>query len=126
MLVGRFEPNGILSDVLSRWREAGGALELRSFEVDWGEMALRGDGTFALDENLQPQSALAVEIDGIEKISEKLVAAGAIDARIAFAAKAANQLFSLGGGPARLPISIQQQRLYLGPVPLFKVKPVRW
>ena len=126
MLLGRFEPNGILTDVLSRWREAGGALELQSFEIDWGEMALRGDGTFALDENLQPQSALAVEIDGIEKISEKLVAAGAIDARIAFAAKAANQLFSLGGGPARLPISIQRQRLYLGPVPLFKVKPVRW
>ena len=57
MLVGRFEPNGILADVLTHWREAGGALELRSFEVHWGEMALRGDGTFGLDENLQPQSA---------------------------------------------------------------------
>ena len=126
LLVGRVEPNGILADMLLRWREAGGALELRSFALNSGEIALRGDGTLALDENLQPQSALAVEIEDIGKISEKLVAAGVIDAQTAFAARVVNQVFSLGDGPVRVPISIQRQRLYLGPVPLFKIKAIRW
>jgi len=124
--IGPFEPRGTLPAALARWRDAGGALEVRAFALDWESLSLRGDGTFALDENLQPQGAMAAEIDGVEKTSDALIAAGVIDARTAFAAKVANRALSFGGGPARLPVSIQRQRLYLGPVPLFRLKPVRW
>ncbi|MGB0629305.1 MAG: DUF2125 domain-containing protein [Alphaproteobacteria bacterium] len=124
--VGPFEPRGTLSEALARWRDAGGALEVLAFALDWESLSLRGDGTFALDENLQPQGAMTAEIDGVDKTSDALIAAGVIDARTAFAAKVANRALSFGGGPARLPVSIQRQRLYLGPVPLFRLKPVRW
>lgn len=124
--VGPFEPRGKLTEALSRWRDAGGALEVRAFAIDWEALKLRGDGTFAFDENLQPQGAMTAEIDGVEKTSDALIAAGVIDARTAFAAKVANRALSFGGGPARLPVSIQRQRLYLGPVPLFRLKPIRW
>lgn len=124
--VGPFEPRGKLPEALARWRDAGGTLEVRAFALDWEALSLRGDGTFALDENLQPQGAMTAEIEGVEKTSDALIAAGVINARTAFAAKVANRALSLGGGPARLPVSIQRQRLYLGPVPLFRLKPVRW
>ena len=124
--IGPFEPRGTLSDALARWRDAGGALEISVFALDWEALSIRGDGTFALDENLQPQGAMTAEIDGVEKTSDALIAAGVIDARTAFAAKVANRALSFGGGPMRLPVSIQRQGLYLGPVPLLWLKPISW
>ncbi len=124
--IGPFEPRGTLSDALARWRNAGGALEISVLALDWEALSLRGDGTFALDENLQPQGAMVAEIGGVEKTSDALIAAGVIDARTAFAAKVANRALSFGGGPVRLPVSIQRQRLYLGPVPLLRLKPISW
>ena len=124
--IGPFEPRGTLSDALARWRNAGGALEISGFTLDWEALSLRGDGTFALDENLQLQGAMVAEIGGVEKTSDALIAAGVIDARTAFAAKVANRALSFGGGPVRLPVSIQRQRLYLGPVPLLRLKPISW
>ena len=125
-VAGLSQLRGTLPEALSRWSDAGGAIELRRFVLKWEALSLRGEGTIALDVNLQPQGAITAEIDGVEKLSEALIAAGVINARTAFAAKIVNDVLSFGGGAARLPISIQHQRLYLGPVPLFRLKPVRW
>ena len=126
VITGLLDPRGTLPEALSRWSNAGGAIELRSFGLNWEALSLRGEGTIALDENLQPQGAITAEIDGVEKLTDALIAAGVINARTAFAAKIVNNILSFDGGSARLPISIQRQRLYLGPVPLFRLKPVRW
>ena len=94
--------------------------------VDWQALKLRADGTFALDTNLQPEGAMTAVIDGIDRTADALIAAGTIDAKTAFAAKIANRALSFGKRSARLPLSIQKQRLYFGPVPILRLKPIRW
>lgn len=126
IVAGSIDPHGSVPEILGRWRDAGGALEVKALAVDWRALKLRAGGTFALDENLQPQGAVTAEIDGIDPTADALIAAGMIDPRTAFAAKVANRALTLGGGPARLPVTIQNQQLYLGPVPLLRFKPVRW
>ncbi len=126
VVTGKIDPRGALRDVLARWRDGGGALEVKALAVDWQALKLRADGTFAFDEEMQPQGAMTAEITGIDQTADALIAAGVINAQAAFAAKVANKALTLGGGPARLPLTIQKRKLYLGPVPLVTLKPVVW
>lgn len=123
---GEMSPRGALIEALTEWRDAGGAIDVRALSIEWQELKLRATGTFALDAALQPQGAATAEIEGVDKTADALIAAGVIDARAAFAAKVANQALTLGGGPARLPLTIQDRKLYLGPVPLLTVKKIAW
>lgn len=126
VVTGKIDARGALQDVLARWRDGGGALEVKALAVDWQALKLRADGTFAFDEDMQPQGAMTAEISGIDQTADALIAAGVINAQAAFAAKVANKALTLGGGPARLPLTIQKRKLYLGPVPLVTLKPVVW
>lgn len=126
VLTGRIERGPTLANTLARWRDSGGVIEVKALAVDWQALALRAEGTFALDEGLQPEGAMTADIRGIDRTTDQLIAAGVIDARTAFAAKVANRALSFRGGSAKLPLSIQKQRLYMGPVPLLRLKLVRW
>lgn len=126
VLTGTVAPGATLVDTLSRWRDGGGVVEIRAFALDWQDLSLRADGTFSLDRNLQPEGAMTSVIQGIDPTSDRLVAAGIIDPRAAFAARVANQALSFRGGSAKLPLSIQNQRLFVGPVPVMRLKSVRW
>lgn len=126
VLTGRIERGKTVADTLARWRDGGGVIEVKALAVDWQALALRAEGTFALDEGLQPEGAMMADIRGIDRTTDQLIAAGVIDARTAFAAKVVNRALSFRGGSAKLPLSIQNQRLYMGPVPLLRLKRVRW
>ena len=115
-----------LTGALHRWREAGGSIDINNLKLDWEPLSLRANGTLALDETLQPQGATSVEIEGLEPTLHALIEAGVIDARTAFAAKFANRTFSVGGSKVRLPLSVQKQRLYIGPVPVQRLGQIRW
>jgi len=125
-VLGEIVPGTTLPDTLTKWRDGGGTLEISAFVLDWQTLSLMGDGTLALDQNLQLQGAMTAEISGIEKTADALIGAGVINARTAFAAKIANRAFSRGKGAVRLPLSIQDRRLYLGPVPLLRLAPIDW
>ncbi len=126
VITGDMAPGGKVSDMLTRWRTSGGVVEVEKFSIVWRALRLAATGTFALDASLQPQGATTAEIDGLDQAADALTAAGMIDARTAFAAKVANKALTLGGGPARLPFTIQQQQVYLGPVPMARLKAVKW
>jgi hypothetical protein len=49
-----------------------------------------------------------------------------IDSRAAFAARIANRALSFSGGSARMPLTLQKQRLFIGPAPVLRIKSVRW
>jgi hypothetical protein len=126
VLTGRVERRATVADALAQWRASGGVVEVKALAVDWQALALRAEGTFALDEGLQPEGAMTADIRGIDQTTDQLIAAGIIDARTAFAAKVANRALSFRGGSVKLPLSIQKQRLYMGPVPILRLKRVRW
>ena len=125
-VLGKVVPGNTLPDTLTQWRDSGGTVEISAFALDWQALSLMGDGTLALDQNLQPQGAMTAEIAGIEKTADALIAEGVINARTAFAAKVANRALSWGKGSVRLPLSLQDRRIYLGPVPVFRFAPIDW
>lgn len=126
VILGDLVPAGTMADVLAHWRDGGGTIEVAAFALDWGDLRLRANGTFALDGNLQPEGAMVADIRGIDATMDRLVAAGLIDSRAAFAARLANRALSFGGGSAKVPLSVQQQRLYIGPAPILRIKPISW
>ena len=126
LIMGDIVPAGSLKDALARWRNDGGTVEVSALALDWGVLGLRANGTFALDENLQPEGAMAADLRGMDATIERLLGAGVIDSRAAFAARLANRALTLTGGPARVPLTLQNQRLFIGPAPVLRIKPVNW
>lgn len=126
VIIGDIVTAGAMAEIMARWRDGGGTIEVAAFALDWGDLRLRANGTFALDGNLQPEGAMVADIRGIDATMDRLLAAGLIDSRAAFAARLANRALSFGGGSAKVPLSVQQQRLYIGPAPILRIKPIKW
>lgn len=126
VVLGTLAPMETLPATLARWRDGGGTIEVSALALDWDVLRLRANGTFALDGTLQPEGAMVADIRGVDATMERLLGAGLIDSRAAFAARIANRALSFGGGAARVPLSVQNRRLYIGPAPILRIKPVRW
>lgn len=123
-------PPGAPGDALRAWRDAGGVVEVEKLLAEWGPLRFSGDGTFALDERMQPIGAMSAAIKGLEPAAEQLAAAGLIspkDARlVTLAGTALARPADDGGTEVRMPLRLQQQTLSLGPVPLLRLPTVRW
>lgn len=127
-------PAGEPRAALAAWRDSGGLVEVPGFALDWGPLAVSGDGTLALDELLRPQGAFTARFEGLPETIDNLTAQGLIERRAALTLKlAAATLAGVqqnGGDPAaasgalRLPVTLQDGRLYLGPVALASLSPV--
>ncbi|MBL8642509.1 MAG: DUF2125 domain-containing protein [Rhodospirillaceae bacterium] len=124
-------PTGTLPEALNAWREGGGTLEVRTFAFDWPPLSVAATGTFALDEKLQPVGALTATFAGFSETLSALAQDNTINRDNADAAQTVLNLLARkpeGGGPPELRISVtvQNSRLYLGPVPLTDVPQVQW
>ena len=50
---------------LIQWRDKGGTVEVTRLNLDHGPLRLNGEGTFALDRDLQPVGTLTVRVEGL-------------------------------------------------------------
>lgn len=114
------------------WRNVGGTVEVESVELRWGPLKLVAVGTMALDENLQPLAALTATITGFNETIDALASTGAIQKNEADSAKTLLGLLAkpprLLGGPPEItvPVTIQNQRLSMGPVALMTLPSIEW
>ena len=116
---------------LARWRDDGGIVELNEIQLHWGPLMLSGEGTLALDKDMQPIGAVTARLRGFSETLDALVAAEAMKPVPAAAAKVLLRLMAKvppGGGPPVLevPLTAQNGRLYVGPISLVKIPPIRW
>ncbi|MBS27845.1 MAG: hypothetical protein CL566_02815 [Alphaproteobacteria bacterium] len=130
-LRGAIEPGDINPVTLSRWRDAGGTLELENVDVSWGPLRLAGEGTLALDQALQPVGAFTARVTGLDRLIDVLEQTGEMrpqQAAIARIALAVLTRAPAGGGPpeARVPVAIQNSVVSIGPVSLLKLAPIAW
>ncbi|MEE9194263.1 MAG: DUF2125 domain-containing protein, partial [Alphaproteobacteria bacterium] len=98
----------------------------KTLKVHWGPLNFSATGTLALDQDLQPLLAMTATITGFNETIDALAAARAIKARDATVAKMLLSLLAKrpgGGGPAELkiPLTVQDGKLFVGPVALMKV-----
>ncbi len=123
---------------LARWRDEGGTLELRGFALDYGPLQLTGDGTLALDHAGEPIGALSIRASGLAEVMRTLAAKGIVSPMVAAGATfllrpprtAANNLNGPSnptpGSAVAVPVSLQDRKLYLGPLPIARLPSPPW
>ena len=121
---------GKLPAVLDSWRQSGGTLDVTSLRLRWDALDIRAKGTAALDDKLQPIGALTALIHGQNELVDAAVSAGILKPDAAQLAKAVLGMVAqpdAGGQPqVTLPISAQNQKVYLGPAPVAKIPLINW
>jgi hypothetical protein len=128
VLIGEIPPGG-RRRMLEQWRDAGGRLEIGRLDLEWGPLALQGEGSLGLDRRLRPEGEIASRMGGLPGTLDRLVAAGLLKADQAGLVKIALLALADGtdgkGRPAvALPITLQDGRLYLGPAAVLRLSPV--
>lgn len=96
-------------------------LALREARLDWGDLALTGDGTLTRDARGRAEGRIAIRIDNWRLALDAAVAAGLLTPEVAPTwARAMELLEQAGGRPGRveLPLVMSGGRMSLGPVPL--------
>jgi hypothetical protein len=117
---------------LAAWRDAGGTVELTKLRLHWGELQAEADGSAALDDALQPQGALTVRAWGVESAIDALVAGGAVRPREGAITKTVLHAMAKPGTASgippevEIPLTIQDRKLFLGPVPVARIPIVVW
>jgi hypothetical protein len=128
-LMGAF-PSGPLRQAAMAWRDDGGTVELDHLRVRWGDMAINGSGTLALDNNLQPVGGFSGGVAGFDQLLNALVASGRVKASDARVARLALAMLAKAGADGRPEIStsltIQNGEMYLGPAKLGPVPRIDW
>ena len=123
-------PAGQIVPALSRWRDDGGTIELQSLRLRWGSLLVDTSGTLALDQALQPEGAFSAVITGQDAAVDVAVKIGALKPSDAGAAKVVLDLLARPNGngdkAVTLPMTIQSQRLYLGPAKLANIPAIAW
>ncbi len=133
---GRLSAEGVARDLppaagsparyLRDWRAGGGAVDLDSVALDWKPFGLSGDGTVALDGRLQPEAALTLGVRGFRDAVAALVSAGAMRPGTALAVTLAAGALAGGEDTVRVPVTVQNRTLSVGPVPVLEFGAIGW
>ena len=112
----------------AQWRDHGGAVEVRTFDAEAGELAVQASGTAWLDAGLQPALDGTANLRGYRPALDAMVRAGAIPASAALAANAVLGLLSGRGGQAgaSVPVRLADGVLSLAGFPLARLPAVGW
>ena len=113
------------------WRKAGGTFEIRQVAGNWGPLGVDGDGTLALDNDLQMVGAFALRLSGYEEALNALVAAEMVRPTAASAAKIVLNLIAKpdsvsGRAVASVPLTLQEGAVSVGPAILMALPRLTW
>jgi len=116
---------------LARWSQSGGSLLIDGAHLRWGAVSVDTSGALELDRDLQPAGTLTTAVTGFGPAVEALAAAGWIRAKDVHTVKAVLTGLSprgAGGGPpvARLPISLHDRFVHVGPFRLMPLPALVW
>jgi hypothetical protein len=110
---------------LKAWREAGGSVNVNALSLQWGQLAFSGNGTLALDKDMQPEGAFTAHLSGFEQALDSLAAAGWMKLSAASLAKLALGIASHPGPDGKpsvdTPLTIQNHRISAGAIKLGQV-----
>ncbi|HEY7689553.1 MAG TPA: DUF2125 domain-containing protein [Dongiaceae bacterium] len=127
---GKLRP-GRPSVSLAAWRDDGGVIQIQQATAVWGPLAISAEGTLALDTQMQPLFAGTAYAQGYNEAIDALAQAGYVELGQVTAAKIALAAMSKpaeDGRPptARLPITIQDGFLFVGPLKLAQMPRIVW
>ncbi|MSP47823.1 MAG: DUF2125 domain-containing protein [Alphaproteobacteria bacterium] len=113
---------------LAGWRDAGGTAEVTRLVLAWGPLKLDGNATLSLDRQMRPLGAGTAKVQGLNPVLDRLVAKGQVKAQDASIAKLVLGLMAqptaAGGSEVTVPVTAQDGKLFLGPVPVATLRPL--
>ncbi|MBL8707126.1 MAG: DUF2125 domain-containing protein [Rhodospirillales bacterium] len=125
-------PQATSAAAMAQWRDAGGYLEVKEFQLTYGRLQIQAAGNVRLDAQLQPVVQLDSKVRGADALVDALV----VDRQLSFAegllGKAGLMALSrqdeTGGPPyLRLAITVRDgNRIYLGPVRVGRLPTLQW
>jgi hypothetical protein len=130
-VMGPIEGGEGAREILSKWTEAGGLIEVESLELSWTPLRLRVKGTLALDRELQPLGAFTANAEGYAETVDALAERGIVAPSDVMAAKLVLAALAKhpndGGAPIiTMPLTIQDRVLGIGPARLIKLPEIIW
>jgi hypothetical protein len=113
----------LTASALSKWRDEGGTLTVRTFDYKTDDYNLKLSGDITLDENLKPLGAFDAHISGIKNLIGKMTDNGETSTvgQIMLNNQAQNTELK---ETVELSISMQNGYLYIGPIPLMELSPI--
>ena len=105
------------------WRNAGGSLALRAFHLADGPLTADGQGRFQLDAFLRPEGTVALHLDGLDEVMDRLAENGTLTQPEARAIRAVLGLMMrpAGGDALEAPVSLRDGVVSLGAIPLLRL-----
>jgi hypothetical protein len=113
------------------WRDAGGTLELRRLDLEYGPATAQAAATLALDDQLQPMGAGTLKLTGAEAVLDALARDGLITARNATLARRVVGVLArppLEGEPPQLevPLTLEGRGLAVARIPVARMPVLVW
>jgi Uncharacterized protein conserved in bacteria (DUF2125) len=116
------------------WRDWGGKVEVTKLALKWGPLDMSGSATLGLDDKLQPVGHGLAEVRGWQATLDALASGGTLPQGVAQTAKAVLSLMAPaadgdaaeGGPKLSLPVSLKDNTVSLGTIPLLRVRPLVW
>lgn len=120
-IVADGDPSALSS--IAQWRDAGGVVEIETLEMRWGGLQLSANGTVTLDDQMRPLAAFSSRVRDYGRIIEAFVGKGILTPREAAVARTVFDLMARrsNDGSLEVPITVQDGRLFAGPVALVAV-----
>ena len=120
-----------IKEFLSTWSKKGGSLEINHINFKWSKLKFSGNGTLALDAQLQPIAALSAKVSGYKATINSMVGSGFIKPGLgmvlSFAASIlAKKREGLNQEQIRISLTVQDGFLHLGPAKIFKIPRINW
>ncbi|MEE3626605.1 DUF2125 domain-containing protein [Nitrospirillum sp. BR 11752] len=124
-------PAAPTAEAVAPWSKAGGTVELDSLKLDWGDLHLAANATLALDTSLQPQGSGTAELSGLDNLVDALQDGGSLHGNQAQWAHLGVALLAKpkadGGAPTlKLPITMQNHKLQIGPLTVGHYPDIAW
>lgn len=122
--------DGALPKLLAAWSAAGGAIDLKDVTLDWPPITVSGEGSVALDQDLQPMGAFTSRVAGFTEVLDIMVREHRVGNDEAAVAKAMLGLMAKPGPGGRaeisVPLTVQERVLTAGPLKLFALPRIDW
>ena len=121
-------PYGTLEQRLAAWRDNGGVIDVHAFRLVWPPLDIEGEGSVSLDREMRPLGAFTANIVGYRDLVEAFEAMGRLTRNQAMIAAGGMDAMATtdadGNKRLSVPLSMQDGRLYAGPLLLGDLPPI--
>jgi Uncharacterized protein conserved in bacteria (DUF2125) len=123
-------PPGPPLPAIAAWSADGGTIAIDRLVLNWDPMALEGEGTLALDSQMQPLAAFSARVRGFGPLVDRLGAAGIVQPGAIAAGRMLLALMAKPDAQGRptipIPVTIQDGAVWLGPARVAAVPVIPW